>query len=269
MSSTTQDQLLRFFKAAAGTTVSERPAAVSSEAPSLKTDSGASQNHSNTSASALSAAAGLTNDGGVNQSYSTARTSVSSKASGLANDNADQSYSATPMGTSVAGGAESTQSTGGTGATIESALTTFMEGGLGIVPLVSGLMGLFGGGSTAPPKLEKYEQPSSIDFVSADTPSGLAAADYDQLGMPRLAETALPTSTVTSSSPASSPGIGDSSTPGNGANVGQGGAAMPQMTLNIQALDAQSILDRSSDIAQAVRSAMLNMSSINDVIGDL
>jgi hypothetical protein len=41
------------------------------------------------------------------------------------------------------------------------------------------------------------------------------------------------------------------------------------MTLNIQAMDAQSILDRSSDIAQAVRSAMLNMSSINDVISDL
>ena len=245
MSSTTQDQLLRFFKEAAGTNVSERPTAVPSEASSLTTDGGASQSYSETPASNSGETPGLTADG------------------------AGGSYSATPVGTSVAGGAETTKSSGGTGATIESALTTFMEGGLGIVPLVSGLVGLFGGGNSTPPKLEKYERPSSIDFVSADTPDGLAAADYDQLGMPRLAETALPTSTVTSSSPASSPGVGDSSTPGNGANAGQGGAAMPQMTLNIQAMDAQSILDRSGDIAQAVRRAMLNMSSINDVISDL
>jgi hypothetical protein len=34
-------------------------------------------------------------------------------------------------------------------------------------------------------------------------------------------------------------------------------------------MDAQSFLDRSSDIAQAVRSAMLNMSSINDVVNEL
>jgi hypothetical protein len=184
-------------------------------------------------------------------------------------EEAGQSYSATPVGTSVAGGAASTQSTGGTGATIESALTTFMEGGLGIVPLVSGLMGLFGGGNSTPPKLEKYERPSSIDFVSADTPDGLAAADYDQLGMPRLAETALPNPAATSNSPASSSAISGSATMGNGTSAGQGGAATPQMTLNIQAMDAQSILDRSGDIAQAVRSAMLNMSSINDVISDL
>jgi hypothetical protein len=45
--------------------------------------------------------------------------------------------------------------------------------------------------------------------------------------------------------------------------------AAPQITVNVQAMDAQSFLDRSSDIAQAVRSAMLNMSSINDVVNEL
>jgi hypothetical protein len=56
---------------------------------------------------------------------------------------------------------------------------------------------------------------------------------------------------------------------GNGGSTVQGGATTPQMTLNIQAMDAQSIMDRSGDIAQAVRSAMLNMNSINDVISDM
>ncbi|MGA2275595.1 MAG: hypothetical protein ABSH00_18745 [Bryobacteraceae bacterium] len=182
----------------------------------------------------------------------------------LAEAAAGTGYAATPVGTSTEGGAESAPSTGGTGGTVESALTTFLEGGLGIVPLVSGLMGLFGGGSSAPPQLEKYQKPSSIDFVSADTPNGLAAADYDQLGMPRLADTAVPTSTA-----ASSAGASGSSTGGTGGSAAQSARATPQMTLNIQAMDAQSILDRSGDIAQAVRSAMLNMSSINDVISDL
>jgi len=181
----------------------------------------------------------------------------------LAEAAAGTGYAATPVGTSTEGGAESAPSTGGTGGTVESALTTFLEGGLGIVPLVSGLMGLFDGGSTAPPQLEKYQKPSSIDFVSADTPNGLAA-DYDQLGMPRLADTAVPTSTA-----ASSAGASGSSTGGTGGSAAQSARATPQMTLNIQAMDAQSILDRSGDIAQAVRSAMLNMSSINDVISDL
>jgi len=231
MSSTTQEQLLRFFREAAGTNVSETPAshvAESSGSPLAEAAAGA--------------------------------------ALGPASDAGDgQGYAATPVGTSIEGGADSAaSSTGGTGGTIESALTTFLEGGLGIVPLVSGLMGLFDGGSSAPPQIEKYQKPSSIDFVSADTPNGLEAADYDQLGMPRLADTALPVSTAASSSSARGPSTG-----GTASSAGPSATAMPQMTLNIQAMDAQSILDRSGDIAQAVRSAMLNMSSINDVISDL
>ncbi len=222
MSSTTQDQLLRFFAEAAGTDVSE------------------------TSADASSAGPG--------------------PAAGAADG---ESYSATSVGMSVESGAESAASTtGGAGGAIESGLTTFLEGGLGIASLVTGLMGLFGGGGSAPAQLEKYQPASSIDFVSADTPNGLAAAEYDQLGMPRLADTAVPTSTAGNSSVTNSEASG-ASTVGNVTGGGQSGSAMPQMTLNIQAMDSQSILDRSSDIAQAVRSAMLNMSSINDVISDL
>ncbi|MGD0666029.1 MAG: hypothetical protein ABSB23_00600 [Bryobacteraceae bacterium] len=232
MSSTTQEQLLRFFAEAAGTDVSGMPAA--------------------------NAIAGSTS--GV---LADAAASVALGPTGDAADS--QSYAATPVGTSTRAGAESpAQTSGGTGSTIESAVTTFLEGGLGIVPLVSGLMGLFGGGNSAPPQLEKYQQPSSIDFVSADTPNGLAGADYDQLGMPRLADTAVGTTTTASTS-----GGGGSSAAAAGSGAGQSGTASPQVTVNVQAMDAQSILDRSGDIAQAVRSAMLNMSTINDVINDL
>jgi hypothetical protein len=232
MSTTTQEQLLRFFAEAAGTDISGSSAAKQID--------------------------------GVTESP--LADAASSPAPGPISDGPDgQGYEATPVGTSTKGGADSAaQSTGGTGSTIESALTTFLEGGLGIVPLVSSLLGLFGGGSSAPLQLEKYQQPSAIDFMSADTPNGLVAADYDQLGMPRLADTALPTSTA-----AGSFGASGSSAAGNGNSAGQSGTPMPQVTVNIQAMDAQSILDRSGDIAQAVRSAMLNMSTINDVISDL
>jgi hypothetical protein len=43
----------------------------------------------------------------------------------------------------------------------------------------------------------------------------------------------------------------------------------PQITVNVQAMDARSFLDRSGDIAAAVREAMLNLNSINDVVNEL
>jgi hypothetical protein len=39
--------------------------------------------------------------------------------------------------------------------------------------------------------------------------------------------------------------------------------------VQVQAMDSQSFMDRSGDIAQAVRQAMLNMNSLNDTILDL
>ena len=45
--------------------------------------------------------------------------------------------------------------------------------------------------------------------------------------------------------------------------------ASPQITVNVQAMDARSFMDRSNDIALAVRDAMLNLNSINDVVNDL
>lgn len=82
-------------------------------------------------------------------------------------------------------------------------------------------------------------------------------ADYDQFGMPRLY------SDTTSGSTSQS---GSSSV---GATTSGGGGNTAPINVTIQALDSQSFLDRSSDIAQAVRQAMLNSSSVNDVVNDL
>jgi hypothetical protein len=122
--------------------------------------------------------------------------------------------------------------------------TTVLESGLGIIPLVTGLIGLFSDGDSTPAPLTKYAMPSKIGFEGADTGTGTSDMDYDQMGTPRPYNAA-----PAASSPASSPAS--------------------QITVNVQAMDSRSFLDHSSDIAQAVRDAMLNLSSINDVVSNL
>ena len=142
----------------------------------------------------------------------------------------------------------------GAGSEALSIATTVLESGLGIVPLVTGLIGLFsGGGASTPPPLVKYAMPTKIAFEGADTGDGISEADYDQMGMPRSY------SGVRDGTPASVP---------SGAPGGSSGAG-PQIQVNVQAMDAQSFVDHSNDIAQAVRSAMLNLNSLNDLVSDL
>jgi hypothetical protein len=141
-----------------------------------------------------------------------------------------------------------TNNSGGGGAS--SIVSTVLESALGVVPLVSGLLGLFGGGdSSTPPPLLKYSLPPSIAFDAADTSAGLTQADYDQSGAPR-SYTAQPAGGTSQATQATT-------------------GSTPQITVNVQAMDARSFLDRSSDIAAAVRDAMLNLNSINDVVNDL
>ena len=148
------------------------------------------------------------------------------------------------------------------GITAESIVSTVLESGLGMVPLVVGLLGLFGGGGTpAPTTLEKYAMPERQYFEGADAGSDVSNADYDQMGVPR-AYSAAPAATSTETSGVASLGRTNS---GSAA----GGAAAPQITVNVQAMDSQSFLDHSNEIAQAVRAAMLNSNSINDVVNNL
>lgn len=185
-----------------------------------------------------------------------------------------------PAGQNVQGGVRTEDQSGGGASTAETVLKDVFESGLGLVPLIGGLMGLFGGGSDNQPSLLKYQMPSSISFMSADSGDQLIASDYNESGLPREYGAAY-----TDAAPAGGGGVGAPSPSAAGFNggatgsdatgtsaataSGSGAAAAPQITVNVQAMDAQSFLDRSSDIAQAVRSAMLSMNSINDVVSDL
>jgi hypothetical protein len=167
-------------------------------------------------------------------------------------------------GIPLIGGIQSAQTganSGGIGGTVESIASTVLKSGLGMLPLISGLLGLFGGGGTPDPApLVKYAMPASLTFQGGDMGAGLGSVDYDQNGMPRAY------------------GGGGASVEGggtvSGSGTGPGGvapstSAAPQITVNVQAMDVRSFLDRSADIAAAVRDAMLNSNSINDVVNEL
>jgi hypothetical protein len=129
-----------------------------------------------------------------------------------------------------------------------SGLLKFFESGFGLGGLASELFGLFGGGDSQPaPALSRYIMPNSLNFEAADTGNGIGNVDYDQTGMPRAY------------------GVGQSGASGNPTP----GTYGPQITVNVQAMDSRSFLDRSTDIAAAVRNAMLNLNSINDVVSEL
>lgn len=137
-------------------------------------------------------------------------------------------------------GASSTSSSGGIGSTLENVALDVLKSGFGVVPIIGSLLGLFGGGDSDPaPTLTKYQMPASVDYQAAEVNGQIANADYDQSGSPRAF----------------------------GGDTGAG--SVPGITVNVQAMDARSFLDRSDDIAAAVKDAMLNLNSINDVVNDL
>jgi hypothetical protein len=210
---------------------------------------------------------------GTTSTTSAAGTTGRSSAQSVASTVLQSVFQSVPLAGAVAG-ATSSAGGGGIGSTIESLASTVLKSGLGMIPLIGGLLGLFGGGgSTAPPALTKYAMPSSIAFEGADTASGIGGADYNQMGMPRAysgggsgsAQTGLtwPAGSSGSGSAGQTPATGSSGS-GNDTN-----AAAPQNMVDVQAMDARWFLDHSADIAAAVRDAMLNSNSINDVVNEL
>jgi len=130
------------------------------------------------------------------------------------------------------------KSSGGGAADVVSTVSQFLGGGLSLMPLVSIFSSLFGGGeSQQPAPLVSYSLPPALHL---ETTSDYQDVMYSDNGLPRAVST-------------------------------QPAAANPsqQITVQVQAMDSQSFLDHSDEIAQAVRQAMLNMNSINDVVTDL
>jgi hypothetical protein len=102
--------------------------------------------------------------------------------------------------------------------------------GSALSPLIAGLLGLFGGdGSSESTPLTTYIAPPSINFA---TSYGGAAS-------------------------------------GTSSGASQSNGAGQPLTIQVQAIDSQSFLDHSDEIAQAVRQAMLNSNDLNDLVSDL
>jgi hypothetical protein len=140
---------------------------------------------------------------------------------------------------------------GGSLSGIESTLAS----GLGIIPLGLEIASLFEGGPAAPPTLTNYAMPDSIGFVGSTDDTGAATdADFGQMGQPR--------SYGTPSTPAGTAAPAQGSQP-SGSSQGQ------PIQITVQALDAQSIMDRSDDIASAVNKAILALHPITDTISNL
>ena len=133
----------------------------------------------------------------------------------------------------------SAQGSHSTAGIVASAASGLFGGGLGLLsPLISGIASLFGGGPSKPDPLPIYVPPAPVQID----------------GALRTSET------------------GSRSTSSSNADVSPAGsqpAATPHITVNVSALDSQSFMDRSTDIASAVREAMLNLHPINDVIANL
>ena len=106
--------------------------------------------------------------------------------------------------------------------------------GMFLSPIVTGIAKLFGGGKKEEPEpLIRYSVPAKSAFEGVVNGAGIDSVRYDQNGVPR-------------------------------ASI----VSNQNVNIQIQALDSQSIMDRSNDIARAVREAMLNSHSINGTISE-
>ena len=168
----------------------------------------------------------------------------------------DELQSSNPAPVATTKTQSTTTSSSDGGSTLGSVASSVLKSGFGLAPLISGLVSLFSGGDTpAPAPLVKYAMPAAADFQAAESQGQVTGLDYDQNGMPR------------SYAPAGASAGASGNTNGGGSSAVSG--ASPQITVNVQAMDARSFMDRSNDIALAVRDAMLNLNSINDVVNDL
>lgn len=114
----------------------------------------------------------------------------------------------------------------------------FLKGGFGLASLGLRIAGLFRRDSEEPEALSEYQLPSSLAVEAANTRnilSGFPQVDRGQSGEIRHVQP----------------------------------EAGPQVVVNVSAMDSQSFMDRSNDIARAVRDAMIHMHPLNDVVGEI
>jgi hypothetical protein len=157
-------------------------------------------------------------------------------------------------------------------------------GSLGLGSIVSGLLGLFKGGSKTPPPLTLFQLPASQDVTVYTGRSGSTVyqGSMDQT-VTSKSQRPIYSATSNSSAPAAPPATSASSLKNavahtntqavtTGAHPHAPISASTQPTPASVApteVNSQWFMERSSDIAAAVRNAMLNSSSLNDVVAEI
>jgi hypothetical protein len=161
------------------------------------------------------------------------------------------------------------------GSSVPSELESVAAAALGPIPaLINAFAGLFEGAPSAAPLFPKFELPGSINFQAEDNGQGggLQASDYNQMGQPRAVSSSPGSSGDSSGSAVAAPAAASSpSVPTAAANpsLPASGGHTFNNSFTIQAMDAQSVMDRSDDIASAVQAALLNSHPLSDTIGNI
>jgi len=117
--------------------------------------------------------------------------------------------------------------------------SSFLGGGLGLASLGLKIAGLFRGEKEEAVQPTRFDLPSGIDLEAANASNVLT-------GFPRVVRGQSEQVRIVQPQPASA-----------------------QIVVNVSAMDSQSFMDRSSDIAQAVRDAMLHMHPLNDIVNEV
>jgi hypothetical protein len=174
-----------------------------------------------------------------------AASSATPKTSSLSGAMKSLSLSAKPIGTALAFGKPSSAGTSSTSSSsvltgllkqtasggIASALGGGLSGLLGLGSLISGFISLFGGGKSALPPLVQFQEPAAQNVVSD----------------------------VSSRGGASLPAAASNVNVSNSGTTNTSGGQQTNSTYQYQ----------STQIAQAVKQALLNSSSLNDVIAEI
>lgn len=135
----------------------------------------------------------------------------------------------------------SSKTSGGSsvGSTVESVASSFLGGGLSsLSPLIGGLLSLFGGGGQTLAAPLPFMLPAPVlseAGLTANAPGQVSPVSYAETGQPRA----------------------------------QSAGSSTQVTIQVNAMDSQSFLDHSDEIAMAVKQALLTSNSLSDVISGL
>ena len=124
------------------------------------------------------------------------------------------------------------------GSVMDGIASTVLGGGSILSPIIGGLVDLFGGSSQPAPAPAPFLLPAPTQYeggITASSSSQVTPVSYGEAGQPRA----------------------------------QNSASAQQVNIQISALDSQSFLDHSDEIATAVKQALLNSHPLGDVISDL